>query len=263
MMPTARIWLFFASVFVWSTPFWALGVLADTVSECLPLRLPVSALMFVCPLLAAVFVLRSGHQRGAMRTLLRRTVAARPGRTPWWYVPALLLMPGVLVLSYALMRWKGTAAPAATVDLRLLPVLVAAFLVAAACEEAGWTAYATDALQQRFSALVTALLVGAVWAVWHVVPYLQAGRSAAWIGWQCVATVALRLLIVWLYNTTGSSVAVACLFHAMINVSTAVFPANGSHYDPAVTGPVLVVSAFVVTFLWGPATLARYRYTRA
>jgi hypothetical protein len=56
-----------------------------------------------------------------------------------------------------------------------------------------------------------------------------------------VYAVALRILIVWLYNNTGKS-------------------AYGSYYDPAVTGAIAVIAAAIVTFLWGSRTLARYRY---
>jgi hypothetical protein len=56
-----------------------------------------------------------------------------------------------------------------------------------------------------------------------------------------VYAVALRILIVWLYNNTGKSV-------------------YGSYYDPAVTGAIAVIAAAIVTYLWGSRTLARYRY---
>lgn len=46
----------------------------------------------------------------------------------------------------------------------------------------------------------------------------------------------------------------------MINVSFALFPNYGSHYDPDVAGPITAIAALIVIFLWGPKTLARYRY---
>jgi hypothetical protein len=39
-----------------------------------------------------------------------------------------------------------------------------------------------------------------VWAVWHVIPLLSALRSLAFIAWWSLGTVALRVVIVWLYN---------------------------------------------------------------
>jgi hypothetical protein len=136
------------------------------------------------------------------------------------------------------------------------------FLIAAAGEELGWSGYATDPLRQRWGALTASVILGLFWALWHVLPYLQAGHSTWWIGWQCFNSVGLRTLIVWIYYNTGRSVFAAITFHAMSNVSEFAFPNNGSYYNPCVTGLIIVAVAIVVSFLWGPQTLARYRFAR-
>ena len=92
-------------------------------------------------------------------------------------------------------------------------------------------------------------------------PDLQNHHGLGWIAWQRgVYDVALRVLIVWLYNNTGGSVLAAILFHATDNVSVSLFPNAGSHYDPAVTGTITAITAAIVVLLWGRKTLARYRY---
>ncbi len=97
-------------------------------------------------------------------------------------------------------------------------------------------------------------------AAWHVVALAQADRSAAWIAPWCLFTVAGRVLTVWIYNNAGKSVFAATLFHATSNVSWQLFPNFGSHWDPRIVAPIVVVVAAIATFLWGPKTLARYRY---
>ena len=69
---------------------------------------------------------------------------------------------------------------------------------------------------------------------------MQAHRSPAWIAWWCLSTVAVRVLIVWLYNNTGKSVFAEALFHGMINVKCFLFPIYGSHYDPRITDLIIV-----------------------
>ena len=56
-----------------------------------------------------------------------------------------------------------------------IPILLAIFLVAGIAEEAGWTGYATDPLRERLSALRTALVVGAMWGLFHFVPDVDPG----------------------------------------------------------------------------------------
>jgi hypothetical protein len=80
-----------------------------------------------------------------------------------------------------------------------------------------------------------------------------------WIAWRCLFIVASRVLRVWIYNNTGKSVFAAILHHAISNLSSLMFPNYGSHYDPRVTGLVMTFAAAVVTVVWGPRTLARYR----
>jgi hypothetical protein len=94
------------------------------------------------------------------------------------------------------------------------------------------------------------------------VPYLQAGNSPAWAVWQVVTSVGLRVLIVGVYNNTGRSVFGAIALHDSSNVSEFLFPNYGSAYDPFVTGIIMAVVVAIVAFLWGPRTLARFRYAR-
>jgi hypothetical protein len=70
--------------------------------------------------------------------------------------------------------------------------------------------------------------------------------------------VALRVIIVWLYNNSGKSVFVATLFHALVNLTWQLFPVNGSYYDPRVTGLITAGVALLIVFLWGPRRLSQY-----
>ncbi|KYD08060.1 hypothetical protein [Caldibacillus debilis] len=55
--------------------------------------------------------------------------------------------------------------------------------------------YAVDPMQDRWNALPAGLMMGAVWGIWHVVPYMQAHHTACRILWQCLFTVAARVLM--------------------------------------------------------------------
>jgi hypothetical protein len=70
--------------------------------------------------------------------------------------------------------------------------------------------------------------------------------------------------MVWLYNNTGRSMFAVVAFHATVNIGETVWPFYGTSgplaYDPFIAFILLAVTAAIVTFLWGPKTLARYRY---
>jgi uncharacterized protein len=252
---------FFLLVFALSIPFWVAAAMVRQTLP-LPMNLPVSSLSVFCPLIAALILVRREDGPSGARRLLRRVFDYKRIKRKIWYLPTILGMPLIMVVSYGVMRLMGLPLPAQPrVPLLAIPVLFVVYFVAAAGEETGWMGYAVDPLLDRWSALKTSLVLGSGWAVWHVTLFAQAHHDLAWIAWQSFSLVAVRLLIVWLYNNTGKAVLAAILFHDMMNVSQGLFPNSSSHYDPAVTAPIIVTAAVIVTFLWGAKTLARYRFT--
>jgi CAAX protease family protein len=233
---------FFLLVFALSVPLW-LATWADR--QILP-GLPMSATTVVCPLLAALLLVARRDGLAGAAALLQRSFDWRRIAAKGWYVPIVLLMPAIGALAYVVMRALDLPLPVPHWQPALLPGLLALFLVAGLAEELGWSGYALDPLQQRWGALRASLILGAVWAAWHIVPLLQVGRSPSWIAWWSLASVATRILHTWLFNNTGKSVFGAALFHAMSNTSWQMFPNQGSHYDPRVTGIIVAVVAGVV-----------------
>ncbi len=247
--------IFFLLVFALSVPFWLVGAL--TRSQLLP-GLPVlGALMAVCPLTAASILVYRENKAAGVIELLKRSFDYKRISTKIWYAPIILLMPGMTALTYAVMRLMGMPLPRPHFLVLAAPAMFLAFFIGALGEELGWSGYVIEPMQDRSSALQAGILLGLVWAVWHSGPLVQAHRSPAWIAWWSLYTVALRVLMTWLYNNTGKSVFAAAMFHDISNVSWQLFPIHGSHWDPRIIGPIVAFAALIVTFVWGQRTLAR------
>ena len=248
---------YFVLVVALSAPFWLTG--AVTGLQLSP-GLPVSSLMVSAPVLAALILVYRENRTAGMIALLKRAFDYRRIKGRAWYAAIVLLMPTVLVLAYGLQRLAGRPVPAPRFQLLAPIVMFLAFFVASLGEELGWSGYVIDPMQRRWSALQASLLLGLVWGSWHAIPLSQAGRSPAFIAWQCLLfLVAQRVVIVWLYNNTAKSVFAAALFHAISNVGVFLFPVNGSYYDPLITGLIMALVAATVALVWGPRTLARFR----
>lgn len=247
--------MFFGLAAVLSIPFWLVGALVDV--QVLP-GIPISALMFVVPGVAAAILTYRARGPAGVLSLLKRCVDFHRIRPVVWFVPILLLVPAGLLTSFLMMAWLGLPLPAdPTVDWPMAPVLALVFFVSGAFEQVGWMGYAYEPLQRRYHALTAALILGAVWAVWHFVPLVQAGRAPGWIVWWTLGTVAVRVLMAWLFNHTNHSVAATILMQVMLNVGVAVFPNQGSHYDPMVSGIIFAIVAGVVAVATSPQTLVR------
>jgi uncharacterized protein len=249
---------FYLLLIALSIPFWVLGALAERLSKYLPMNLPLSALMAFCPMITVFILVHKEEKIGGINRLLKRIFDPKRIKRKIWYVPIFLIMPLFMLLTYGVMRLIGRPLPEPEIALWSIPILFVVFLLPAIGEEIGWMGYAAEPMLSRWSALKTSLILGAIWGIWHIIPYVQMGKSFNWILWQCITSIFLRVIIVWLYNNNGKSVLAAILFHTMINVSNTLFPNNSSHYDPSVTGPIAAIAAMLITLLWGSKKLSRY-----
>jgi membrane protease YdiL (CAAX protease family) len=249
---------FFVLVFALSLPFYAVGA---ATGRQLTADLPISSFIWVCPMLAAAILVAREDGAAGVRALLKRSVdVARITSKPW--LLAVVLPAAVFAATYGVMRVLSLPLPAVH-----FPPLAAlgwfiAFFVAAEAEELGWSGYALDPLRARWGALGAALLLGVVWAAFHLVPLLQAHRAPEWIAWWALGTVALRLLLVWIYDGSGGSVFAVALAHALTNlVSIGPFLDFGPGGYPLaaqrISALLMAIAAAAVGAVWGPRALAR------
>ena len=239
-------------VFVLSAPFYVFGATGYRLPG-LPI-LPASALMTFVPVTAALILrYRENGAAGAFE-LLKRALDVGSLNLAGWYLVAFLFMPAVCVLEYGVLRITGSAVPTPEFAPAAAAFQFVAFFIGAIGEEAGWQGYAYPALRARRSAVGATVILGVVWALWHLIPFVQLGRKVDWIFWQLLSTVALRFIIVWLTENTSKNIVIAVLFHTMVNVSWALFPVAGSFYDPFVTFLILAPVTGLLWILCGPAT---------
>ncbi len=129
-------------------------------------------------------------------------------------------------------------------------------------EEIGWRGYALPKLQARHGALSASLIIGVIWAFWHVPKFLTAGSAQDYSFWlYLLDTIAKAILFTWVYNNTKSSLLLITLFHAGLNTSAVFLP-----IIPAAIGdvrPTLIaiglecLAAVIVVMVTGPARLSR------
>ncbi|MFB8794998.1 MAG: CPBP family intramembrane glutamic endopeptidase [Microcoleus sp.] len=255
---------FFLLVFALTIPLWVIGTMVKV--KGLPLDVPVTDFIAAfTPLIAACILVYKEEGTIGIKYLLKRVFDFSRIRQKIWYLPLIFLMPIIYLLIYGVMHLFRLPLPIG-VEIPFLKnaVMSVAFFLLATGEEVGWSGYAVDALQERWSALTTAIILGLVWAILHYPSIIQQGHDLIWIAWATLGLVGMRILIVWLYNNTGKSVFVCILFHSIANIGRILFPKD-QNYNPLVDYPevhysIIAIAAVIVVFLWGSKTLARYRY---
>jgi uncharacterized protein len=188
-----------------------------------------------------------------------------------WLLPILLLYPLATGLALLCDSAATGADPNLQTARRLLaqPSLMPAFMVwilllGPLPEELGWRGYALDQLQRRRSALSSSVILGLIWAVWHLPLFFVKGSYHHNLGfgslsfWSyCVTVVALSVLFTWIYNNNSRSILAAILFHFVLNLTGSVL--YGSPVAEVARTILLAVAVGIVTYLWSPATLSTYR----
>jgi uncharacterized protein len=97
------------------------------------------------------------------------------------------------------------------------PEFIAAMLVFPVGEEFGWRGYAYPRLTRLHGPVLASLIVGAVWAVWHLGMWVTPEHGAPAASTVALGVVELALASVvfaWVFERGGRSMAVAIAMHA-------------------------------------------------
>ena len=229
---------------------WAVAVpWFRTRTDILPFDLPMwgSLGTFLGVALAAFLVVAATDGRAGVRDLARRSLRWRVGLR--WYLVALLALPiAVLLGAVALFGSAPLNALADNWQLLftvVLPVLLLQLALFNLAEEIGWTGFLQARLQDRHGPLKASLIVTAPFALFHLPDlFVQFGLASALVFLPILAVMHLfaRVVIMWLYNTTGRSVLLVGLFHATFNATLV----GGEEFIPGPAGTTLVIATGVI-----------------
>jgi len=88
-------------------------------------------------------------------------------------------------------------------------------------EEIGWRGFALPKLQKAYHPLLASLILGAIWAVWHLPLFFIEGSPQAQIGmpYFFLATLGYSILYSWIYNGSRESLFMIWLLHSMNNAT--------------------------------------------
>lgn len=150
-------------------------------------------------------------------------------------VLSLTLVPLVIVLVYRLVGNDPPGIAAGTTASFLLMNLLLTLINGPLAEETGWRGFALPRLQRRFGALVSSLILGVIWAFWHLPFYfISAGKVGIPFPIYVVMVTALSIFITWIYNNTQGNLVLCILAHFCFNFNSA-FIAGFLGLMPAMT----------------------------
>ncbi|MFC2134357.1 CPBP family intramembrane glutamic endopeptidase [Bacteroidota bacterium] len=256
---------FFLLTFLLSIPFYILNVLAsiNIVGEPEMGGLYI-ALFTLTPITSASILTFRRHGISGLKKLLSRTFDFRRITKKRWYIIIILISPLIFLLSLLGIVLSKSQIPDPLTPLVMLPAVFLFFFLLAAGEEVGWMGYAFEPMQERYKALLAALMLGIIWALWHLPFFIFMMPDLVDLTAQLLILIGIRLVAVWIFNNTGKNVFAVILFHAVDNTALVTFPEI-----KAVTplGSLLVcgfviLTAIIIIMLWDAGTLTQYRFGR-
>ncbi len=183
------------------------------------------------PTLASFTVTAITTGKAGVQQLLRRYVIWRVGLR--WYLLVLVGVPlfqlvcssvflGIAPLTALIQQWP-------LYFTTFLPNVLIIALAVQIWEEGGWSGYAVPNLQKRFGAVRTTLILGPLWALWHLPVFFVPGQifdqkvgaitMVVQMVLMIIVAIPTRIIMNWVFNNTKGSILIAILLHAALDAS--------------------------------------------
>jgi CAAX protease family protein len=191
------------------------------------LRWPVFYIGVFAPGIVALWLTWQENGQAGVRSLIGRLFQWQTSVR--WYVFALGYIAAIkLIAAFIIRLTSGAWPPFAHVPwLLLFAGAVFSTLVGGQVgEELGWRGYLLPRLAEHIGLRAAGLVVGVVWALWHLPLFYFPGADLAGQSFPIflLLVTALSVAMTWLYSKTGGSLLLMMLFHAAMNNTTGIVP---------------------------------------
>jgi uncharacterized protein len=255
--PRALLKFFFITFAATWPCFSAFAVLSAGAPAAAPalagLRMPLLFLGIFAPSIVALSLTARAAGSVGVVQLLRRLVQWRVGAR--WYLFAIGYMAAVKLVVALLLRLFAGAWPRFGNE-AWYTIIAATFLSTVvggqAGEEIGWRGYALPRLTSRFGIARASVLLGVIWALWHLPLFFAPGADKygqSFLVYMLQVT-AMSVALAWLYERTNGSLLLVMLMHSAVNQSKDIVPSAVPGAMNPFTLSSSVVAWLTVAVLW-------------
>jgi uncharacterized protein len=258
---------FFLPTYLMSWSLWsASAVLSPEAASQYPALAALSGALYLlgvfAPALVALALTDLEDGRTAAVALLRRII--QPPVAVRWYVFAVSYLVTIKLAVALLLRLATGTWPAFGQEAAYIMVIAISFSTPVqAGEEIGWRGYALPRLSTRVGLPTASIIVGIVWACWHLPFFFISGNDKSRQSFvvYLLQVIALSIAMAWVYWRTNSSLLVTMLMHAAINNTKDIVLLAGLAASNAFSFRASPVAWLTVAGLWVCAVyfLARMR----
>ncbi len=212
---------------------------------------PLFLLGTFAPGLVALALTALAGGRAGVQALLRRILHWQVGAR--WYVFAAGYMAAIK-LTVALVHRLATGAwpRFGSTPWYIMLLATAISMWVQAGEEIGWRGYALPRLAARLGLGWSSILLGVIWACWHLPLFLIEGTDTSGQSFPIylLQVTALSVAMAWLYWRTEGSLLLVMLMHAAVNNTKDIVPSGVAGATNPFALSTSLVAWLTVALLW-------------
>lgn len=225
--------------------------------------------------LAGVILTAIVSGKEGLREMFRRLLIWRVGIGLWTFAlfAFALMFIGALVLTDLFSGLSPNLNLNKPLYMIIPMIIIQFFFDSGLGEELGWRGFLLPRLQARHNALVSSIIVGIVWGLWHLPLFMLEGMpptydmGQAWgvipalLGYTAFVVVPYSILFTWMYNNTKGSLLLAFVFHASQAWFALFMDLDNLIVPYLVFTGILTASAIIIVLISGVENLSR-KYDR-
>ena len=250
-----QIVLFFALTYIvsWSAFFGAasLSIAASVPFASMPLSGAVYLFGVFTPALVALALAALEGGRARTIALLRQVIQVPHNAS--WFVFAIGYIAAIKLIAALLHRLLAGAWPHFG-ETHVLVLLFATIIStpAQSGEEIGWRGYALPRLAARIGLARASVVLGVIWAFWHLPFFFIPGTDKAGqsLPLYLLQVTALSVALAWLYWRTKQSLLIVMLMHAAVNNIKDIVPSDVNGTTKGFALNASLVGWLTVAILW-------------
>ena len=213
------------------------------------------------PTLSAIIVTAILDGRQGMSVFFKRYLQWRAGFVWWLFVlfGILISLNTVAAIILGISVWTEFFKNIGLILSTYLITLLVGVILGPLWEEPGWRGFALPRLQGQLGPIVGTLILGVLWALWHLPGYLGGWMTIGIIP-LIISSMAFSIIATWVYNNTRGSILLMILLHsssnAAISIGSRVLPTNLSDgmnsfvyggWIPAITYSIIAILVLLAT----------------
>jgi membrane protease YdiL (CAAX protease family) len=223
---------FFLITFLWTWFFWiiplifsVIGIITDDNVYSSAIATPLLVIGSFGPAIGAFVSLRTIDGKGAIKKYLKSFLSLKFGWKVWLLI--FLIFGLAQFVAWIIPEFFGEKRIEPYIPFYMFPIyLLAMTFFGGGNEELGWRGYILPYLEKKFGLIFGSLILGVIWAAWHLPLWFIPGSSQMYMNFLVYAfiTIGYSYIFSWVIAASGKRLLSGLITHGVVNSFSVIFP---------------------------------------